>query len=673
MRVLLVTPETPWNGGGGIATYAEQVLASAREAGWQVHVLTWSHRHFRLPAWGWIKRLGRENVTALGLSPRKKPAAYQSLAAWASAEIARALEALLPRLKPDLIEGTDYLAPLHDYLVRRRAGLTPDVCPVVTFNHGMSADVWDADARWTTDIVLLEDFSRELVQMRLSDRVVCPSRAAAGRLASWGIDAAAIDVLPEPYAFANEVPPGAALPPDPHAYAYIGRVSFGKGADALAAFLNAAGSLPGWQPETVRLFGHDTPSGFGKQSGMDLLKRRLAPTARSALVHASRYERAGLPALVRPAAWVLNFSRWETFSYTAAEAIACGAVLLTHQGSAMAEFVPEDLRDGVFATAYPSAQEIDRVLRFWWSERDAKLARLQAYARERCAPQAFLAGYAEMADRAQAAHTARSRAAQAAATRRETVSALIAHRNDAKHLPAAVESILRQSEPVDEIIVFDDGSDSPDVERALTWVEQLPRVRVIRHHQVGLCGARNALIESAGGDLMFFLDSDDLLEPLFVQKTRYALAHAGADAAIAWRQNFDEDRSLYPYSNVYTPFLWVYNHYRMTALIRTRVLRDIGFDRGMRMGEADDWLFWLEFVGRGYEAVIVPEPLFLYRFRKGSMSWPWSEGQTMLTADAISAKGWHLGEIVPTESSLRAWWKKGLELRAKTLARGTFK
>jgi hypothetical protein len=69
----------------------------------------------------------------------------------------------------------------------------------------------------------------------------------------------------------------------------------------------------------------------------------------------------------------------------------------------------------------------------------------------------------------------------------------------------------------------------------------------------------------------------------------------------------------------------------MTALLDADVLRALGFDPLRRNGEADDWDFWLRFVAAGYRAEMVPEPLFRYRFRTGTMSWPWSPGQTMGT------------------------------------------
>jgi hypothetical protein len=74
----------------------------------------------------------------------------------------------------------------------------------------------------------------------------------------------------------------------------------------------------------------------------------------------------------------------------------------------------------------------------------------------------------------------------------------------------------------------------------------------------------------------------------------------------------------------------------MTALMRTEVLKQIGFASSMRNGEADDWVFWLKFHRAGYRSVMVGEPLFLYRFADGSMSWPWSEGQAALTGVEIA-------------------------------------
>ncbi|HET9065636.1 MAG TPA: glycosyltransferase family 2 protein [Gemmatimonadales bacterium] len=70
----------------------------------------------------------------------------------------------------------------------------------------------------------------------------------------------------------------------------------------------------------------------------------------------------------------------------------------------------------------------------------------------------------------------------------------------------AVDSVLRQTMHVLEVIVVDDGS--PDgIAAALIGTD--PRVRVIRQPNGGAGSARNTGIDAASGDWIAFLDADD--------------------------------------------------------------------------------------------------------------------------------------------------------------------
>ena len=86
-------------------------------------------------------------------------------------------------------------------------------------------------------------------------------------------------------------------------------------------------------------------------------------------------------------------------------------------------------------------------------------------------------------------------------------------------------------------------------------------------------------------------------------------------------------------TNDYVHF--VENDFRMTSIIKTKILSEIGFSSHRRNGEADDWVFWLQFYGKGYKATLMDTSRFLYRFREGSMSWPWSEGQMVGTQQML--------------------------------------
>ncbi|MBU06236.1 MAG: hypothetical protein CL877_09855 [Dehalococcoidales bacterium] len=90
------------------------------------------------------------------------------------------------------------------------------------------------------------------------------------------------------------------------------------------------------------------------------------------------------------------------------------------------------------------------------------------------------------------------------------VSVVIATHNRASFIGKAIHSVLRQTAPDMEIIVVDDGS-----------VDSTPRVlaqfgnhiSIIRQPNQGRSAARNVGVRHASGDIIAFLDSDDIWLP----------------------------------------------------------------------------------------------------------------------------------------------------------------
>ena len=82
-----------------------------------------------------------------------------------------------------------------------------------------------------------------------------------------------------------------------------------------------------------------------------------------------------------------------------------------------------------------------------------------------------------------------------------------------RFLDRCVESLVNQSYENIEIILVDDGS--PDGCPAICdrYAEQCQQIRVIHKTNGGLASARNAGMAVAEGKYLFFLDSDDWLEP----------------------------------------------------------------------------------------------------------------------------------------------------------------
>lgn len=86
------------------------------------------------------------------------------------------------------------------------------------------------------------------------------------------------------------------------------------------------------------------------------------------------------------------------------------------------------------------------------------------------------------------------------------ISVIIPVYNRAAMLREALRSVEGQSRPPDEIIVVDDGSTDESGEAAL----EFEGVSLIQQPNRGISAARNAGIAKALGDLVAFLDSDDL-------------------------------------------------------------------------------------------------------------------------------------------------------------------
>jgi glycosyltransferase involved in cell wall biosynthesis len=173
-----------------------------------------------------------------------------------------------------------------------------------------------------------------------------------------------------------------------------------------------------------------------------------------------------------------------------------------------------------------------------------------------------------------------------------TVSVVIPTYNRAHSVTDAVASVLAQSFEDLELIVVDDGSTDDTGDRIAAIRD--PRLHYVRGHHAGVSSARNLGVRQAAGELVAFLDSDDLWRR---DKLAYEVAflthHPDVDVVFSDLEKRHGDR-------VYPSFM------RETAVF-SRWLRDAGYPDGLLLPPREMHLCLLE------EVPIKPSALVLRR------------------------------------------------------------
>ncbi len=111
------------------------------------------------------------------------------------------------------------------------------------------------------------------------------------------------------------------------------------------------------------------------------------------------------------------------------------------------------------------------------------------------------------------------------------ISVIIPVYNAGLYLRQCLDSLLNQTAGL-EIICVDDGSTDNSPEILNEYAGRDIRIRVLSQANAGAGTARNAGIDAAGGDYLFFCDADDFCEPDMLRKMRLAAEETAADITV---------------------------------------------------------------------------------------------------------------------------------------------
>lgn len=252
----------------------------------------------------------------------------------------------------------------------------------------------------------------------------------------------------------------------------------------------------------------------------------------------------------------------------------------------------------------------------------------------------------------------------------------IAAYNAASTLGATLESLLAQTSPAWCAVVVDDGSDDGTVELARAFASRDARIAVRAQGRRGPAAARELGVSVSRSEAVCFLDSDDMVDPAFVELVSEALAD-GADAVATgfrWIGPRGEDLnwSSVPSRRDTDPEVLLTQNALPIGSVAIRReclerLRERGplFDQ-TRLCQDWDLLLALSALGARW-APPVEGVLFRYRLREGSMIGDlrrlWEDGVRLIEDEAHQRM--IAGPVVP--ELIRPW---SLRCLARATVRG---
>ena len=202
--------------------------------------------------------------------------------------------------------------------------------------------------------------------------------------------------------------------------------------------------------------------------------------------------------------------------------------------------------------------------------------------------------------------------------------------NAAKYITEAVDSVLAQTHKPLEIIVVDDGSSDNTKEVLKPFIESR-KIKYFYRENKGPGAARNRGIKESNGDLIAFLDSDDVWLPEKLEKQLKLFQNPETVLVYSDMEMLGGDDSGKRFSKVFKIKRFyrgrVFNRLieenfipNSTVVVRKNTLQGIGgFVEDRKFFSAEDYLCWLFLVRRG-SVDFIDEALVLYRWHANNIS-----------------------------------------------------
>ncbi|MBQ3690736.1 MAG: glycosyltransferase family 2 protein [Bacteroidales bacterium] len=196
------------------------------------------------------------------------------------------------------------------------------------------------------------------------------------------------------------------------------------------------------------------------------------------------------------------------------------------------------------------------------------------------------------------------------------ISIIVPCYNQAQYLSETLESVISQTYQDWECLIVDDGSPDNTKEVAEEFCKKDNRFIYLYKENGGISSARNFGIQHSSGDYILPLDSDDIIDRTFLEKTLQVLVSDSEIKVVYTRVMqfglINQELKL--------PICTLERMMGRNCIVCTALYRKgdyektIGYNENMALG-LEDWDFWLSMLEQGGKVYQIPEVLFFYRIK----------------------------------------------------------
>lgn len=210
------------------------------------------------------------------------------------------------------------------------------------------------------------------------------------------------------------------------------------------------------------------------------------------------------------------------------------------------------------------------------------------------------------------------------------ISIIIQVYNVENQIKRCLDSVVHQSYENIEIILIDDGSTDSSGEICDQYAQNDKRIQVLHVTNGGVSAARNKGLDSAKGEYIMFVDSDDWIDNKMCEKALCCLKNYDVDLVKTLAVNRDEEGIIKNNQNDIKSDLLIDVEHEFSfsepyatgviwgALYKSKLLNGLRFSTDLYVGE--DTLFFAQAIKKCKRIIVAKDKMYNYVVYKSSAS-----------------------------------------------------